>query len=76
MGYNMSRWTIEARKKQSQFIQRWQPWKQATGAKTVRGKAISKMNALKHGRRSAEIRDAQKGFTQHKRMLCDVMNFN
>ncbi len=42
-------WTLERRQRQSEMIKSWQPWKQSTGARTSDGKAISKMNALKHG---------------------------
>ena len=49
-------WTPERRKKQSQLIQNWKPWKNSTGPRTVQGRAISSMNALKHGMRSAEVR--------------------
>jgi hypothetical protein len=44
----MPRWTQEARQKQSELIQNWQPWKTA-GVKTPEGKAISSQNALKKG---------------------------
>lgn len=71
----MSRWTIEARKKQSQLIRCWRPWERSTGAKTPEGKATSKMNALKHGGRSAEVREAHKQMAKQKRLLKDIINF-
>lgn len=43
----MPRWTSEARKRQSQLIQKWKPWEHSTGPKTAEGKEISKMNAFK-----------------------------
>ncbi len=42
-------WTLERRRKQSELIHKWQPWKESTGARTEQGKGVSKMNALKHG---------------------------
>ena len=42
-------WTPERRARQSQAIHRWQPWQQATGAKTPEGKAKSAKNAYKGG---------------------------
>jgi hypothetical protein len=38
------------------MIQRWQPWKLSTGARTEFGKQISKMNAVKHGGYLAQAR--------------------
>ncbi len=49
-------WTPERRAKQAAAIQRWKPWRTA-GVKTAAGKAISKMNALRHGGRGAEMRE-------------------
>lgn len=49
-------WTPERRLKQSQLIHKWKPWKQSTGARTEEGKAISKMNAYKHGGSNLQIR--------------------
>ena len=46
-------WTPERRERQSKAIQRWQPWQQATGPKTVEGKAVVARNAFKGGRRPA-----------------------
>lgn len=48
-------WTPERRAKQAAAIHRWKPWKQNPGVKTDAGKAKSKMNALKHGARSASV---------------------
>ena len=41
------------RAKQAAAIRKWKPWERNPGVKTEAGKAISKMNALKHGARSA-----------------------
>ena len=46
-------WPQEWRQRQSQAIQRWSPWKQATGPRTPSGKATSSRNAFKGGRRAA-----------------------
>jgi hypothetical protein len=46
----MRKWT------QAQLIRTWQPWNSSTGAVTPEGKAISKMNALKDGAYSAEMK--------------------
>lgn len=49
-------WTPERRAKQALAIQRWKPWLKG-GVKTPAGKAISRMNAYKHGARSAWVRE-------------------
>lgn len=54
-GETMRYWTLEERQKQAELIQQWKPWKTA-GVKTLEGKAISRMNAYKHGGRCAEMR--------------------
>jgi len=64
----MRHWTLEERQKQSQLIQQWKPWRLA-GVKTPEGKAISKMNAYKHGGRSVEIKTALKLIAEYKRNL-------
>ena len=51
-----SGWTLERRQRQAELIQRWQPWKQSTGAKTAEGRDVSRMNALKHGSYAAEAK--------------------
>ena len=55
----MRQWTQEERLRQAELIRSWQPWKKSTGAKTSAGTAISKMNAYKHGGRSAEALEMQ-----------------
>ena len=57
-------WTPERQKKQSELIQRWKPWENSTGPRTVQGRKTSSMNALKHGMRSAENREVEKLIAQ------------
>ena len=40
-------WTPERRARQSELIRQWQPWKKATGPKSVTGKAAVSRNAWK-----------------------------
>ena len=70
----MRQWTQEERLKQAEMIRNWQPWKKSTGAKTSAGKAISKMNAYKHGGRSMSIRAVQAIITQYKHGLSSLNN--
>ena len=44
----MSRWTDEARARQSALIHSWKPWEQSTGAKTAEGKRIVSLNSTGH----------------------------
>jgi hypothetical protein len=46
-------WTPERRQRQAEAIQRWSPWKQATGPRSPAGKAKASRNAFKGGRRAA-----------------------
>jgi len=50
-------WTAERRKRQSESIKRWQPWRKSTGPKTAKGKAIVARNAYRHGFRSRDYRE-------------------
>lgn len=49
-------WTPERRARQAELIRQWQPWANATGAKTAEGKARSSRNAYKGGHRK-ELRE-------------------
>ena len=55
------------------MIQNWKPW-QFAGVKTTEGKDISKMNAYKHGGRSADVRKLSRQLTQCKRALTQIIN--
>ena len=46
-------WTPEKRAAQAERTRKQKPWRKSTGPKSVPGQAVSKMNALKHGGRSA-----------------------
>lgn len=46
-------WTPERRRRQAQAIQGWRPWEQATGPRSVEGKAKAARNAWKGGERKA-----------------------
>lgn len=45
------RWTAEQRARQAALIRTWEPWKQATGPRTLEGKAVSSKNALNYSLR-------------------------
>lgn len=70
----MRNWSPEERKKQAELIQQWKPWKQSTGAKSSKGKEVSKLNAYKHGGRCADIRNASRLITACKRSLIEIKN--
>lgn len=69
----MRPWTLEERQHQAQIIQKWQPWKSA-GVKTQAGKEISKMNAYKHGMRSAEMRKITQLISNQRKFLGKITN--
>jgi hypothetical protein len=58
--------------KTSSIDQTWQPWKKSTGAKTTAGKEKSKMNAMKHGRSRATMRELGKLFAEGNRLLREI----
>jgi hypothetical protein len=45
-------WTPERRAEAAERIRTIRPWEFSTGPKTTEGKAVSRWNALKHGRRA------------------------
>jgi hypothetical protein len=45
----MSAWTPERRQRQREAIQRWKPWKQSTGPRSLEGKARAARNAWTGG---------------------------
>ncbi|MFN3699977.1 MAG: hypothetical protein ACK4VI_00480 [Alphaproteobacteria bacterium] len=49
-------WTDEDRKRQGEAIKNWRPWERSSGATTPEGKEAFKMNSLKHGAYSAEMK--------------------
>lgn len=65
----MRHWTSEERIRQSLAIYKWRPWKSSTGAKTKEGKAISKMNAYKHGGRNANAREVLRLIARYRRLI-------
>jgi hypothetical protein len=65
----MTQWTAERRLLQSQAIRRWKPWEKSSGAKTIAGKEISKLNARKHGAYDAANRLTQRELTAYNREL-------
>lgn len=78
----MSAWSAARRQAASARMQAHKPWLKATGPKTAAGKSVAKMNAYKHGSRSAatiaERRAAvhylrvQKEFLKQVRLLLRV----
>lgn len=48
---------------------RTQPWKRATGPRTAEGKARSRMNAWRHGERSAEAMAARAEIARAMKLL-------
>lgn len=69
-------WNAERRQRAAERIRAHKPWLKTTGPKTAAGKSVSKMNALKHGQRSAaEIakhREVMKFLREQKLFLKDV----
>lgn len=58
-------WTIERRLKQAKLIQRWKPWEDATGPRTMGGKNRSSKNAYK----TTSVRNINKAIRELKQAL-------
>ncbi len=65
-------WTEEQKKRQSEAIRRWKPWKDSTGPRTKRGKNRCKMNATKHGFRSRGFRELCEALRAQARFLREL----
>lgn len=59
-------WTESQKARQRALIQKWQPWKLSTGAKSVEGKAKVSQNALKSGEYTAAALQADR---EHRQMM-------
>lgn len=54
------------------FARVMQPWKHSTGPRTAEGKARSRMNAWKHGKRSARATASQRNRRAMLRLLLGI----
>jgi hypothetical protein len=63
-------WTAERRRKQSEAILHWEPWKSSSGPTTAAGKARSSRNAFKGGERTA----LREELTRIREMMRDLDN--
>ena len=72
------RWTESQKEKQRALIQKWQPWKLSTGAKSKEGKAKVSQNALKSGEYTAAALQADREHRQmmreHRQIFNDFIN--
>ena len=71
----MRRWTLEERKRQSELIKQWEPWKLSTSVTTPEGKANSKKNSYKHGAYCAEMKNTSRQLTEWKKELNQITGF-
>lgn len=62
-------WTPEQRAAQAARIRETKPWEKSTGPRSKAGKKRSSRNAVKHGNRTARIRDAHKALTLQSEFL-------
>ncbi|HPD83820.1 MAG: hypothetical protein R3D88_09040 [Alphaproteobacteria bacterium] len=65
-------WTPERRAAQAERMKQQKPWLKATGPKTATGKQRSRLNSLKHGLRSKEMRELSKLLTAQSRFVKSV----
>ena len=62
-------WTPEQRARQSALLRRLKPWTRSTGPRTAAGKEKSRMNALRLGFRSAQMKEFNAILRVHRRFL-------
>ncbi len=62
-------WTPEQRAAAAERIRASKPWEKSTGPRTTAGKKRSSRNAVKHGNRTAIMRDAHKALTLQSEFL-------
>ena len=65
-------WTEERCKRQSELIQRWQPWAKSTGPRTSAGRAKASKNAFKGGVRP-QLRRLAKALHGSQQMLDELI---
>lgn len=67
-------WTPEERRKQSEAVQNWKPWKQSTGPKTESGKLAVCKNSYTHGFRSADMQELRRVLRLQRDYVRAVLN--
>lgn len=67
--YKTKGWSDERRQKQRQRLMESRPWEKSTGPRTAEGREKSKINRLKHGRRSAAMKDLLAALQIQKRFV-------
>lgn len=65
-------WTPERRKRQAELIQKWKPWEQSTGPRSIEGKQLTAQNGFKGGH-WAELRELKKELNEMLREQSDAL---